>query len=129
MHAMLMAHSPSDLWAPAHPFILTGPTGDPRQPMEGGGKMYDWTRPGRAWSTAGLALIEWKPCLVYLQDVYSYGVVLWELLSWEEPWGSARNPWQVGLCSHMHLFALVCTSSRMMQWDLLGVSDFEGPLL
>jgi hypothetical protein len=30
-----------------------------------------------------------------LQDVFSFGVVLWELLCWETPWGSTGNPWQV----------------------------------
>jgi hypothetical protein len=28
-------------------------------------------------------------------DVYSFGIVLWELLTFEFPWGSAANPWQV----------------------------------
>ena len=29
----------SELWVHVHPFILTGPTGDPWQPMDGGGKL------------------------------------------------------------------------------------------
>ncbi len=30
------------------------------------------------------------------QDVFSYGVVLWELLCWQIPYVGISNPWQVG---------------------------------
>ena len=30
-----------------------------------------------------------------LQDVYSYGMVLWELMAFEPPYEEATNPWQV----------------------------------
>jgi hypothetical protein len=29
-------------------------------------------------------------------DLFAFGVVLWELLTWELPWGP-MNPWQVGI--------------------------------
>ncbi len=30
-----------------------------------------------------------------LQDVYSFGLVLWELLTFKTPWEDSINPWQV----------------------------------
>ena len=67
---------------------------------------------------SGLSLcsaITWlmEAMAVNLQDVYSYGVVLWELLAWEEPWGGARNSWQVGLCSRHHFLPM----SLHYYWD------------
>ena len=30
-----------------------------------------------------------------LQDVYAWGIVMWELLVWELPWRGGTNPYQV----------------------------------
>lgn len=34
--------------------------------------------------------------LLSLQDIFSFGCILWELLTFERPWGSIINPWQAG---------------------------------
>ena len=28
-------------------------------------------------------------------DVFAYGVVLWELLTWQLPWSHEQDPWRV----------------------------------
>jgi hypothetical protein len=45
--------------------------------------------------TAGGYLFALKTSL--LQDVYSFAVVLWEMMTFEIPWGNEITPWQVGL--------------------------------
>ncbi len=50
-----------------------------------------------------------RPCL---QDVFSYGMVLWELLTFKTPWKDASNAWQVGsaLQGALILATLHCTT-------------------
>ncbi len=48
-------------------------------------------RTPHAWSHAHNVLVY---CCV-LQDVYSFGIVLWEVLTWEVPFAT-ENHWQVG---------------------------------
>ena len=53
-------------------------------------------------------------------DVYSFGMILWEMLTWQVPW-EELGPWQVGVCrapgrnSGLH-------SSRWSRLVLLGLS-------
>ena len=36
-------------------------------------------------------------CFPLLQDAFSFGVCMWEMLTFRIPWGDIANPWQVGL--------------------------------
>ena len=55
-------------------------------------------------------------CCSCPQDVFSYGMVLWELLTFKTPWEALSSPWQVGaalqgsFCLHSILATLRCTT-------------------
>lgn len=41
-------------------------------------------------------------------DVYSFGIILWELLTWQIPWEDL-GPWQVMLCTIMYSWQVMIT--------------------
>lgn len=53
-------------------------------------------------------------------DVFSFGIILWELLTWRIPWEDL-GPWQVHMSSTINC-AATCTAARCYQgsgWDAL----------
>jgi len=50
----------------------------------------------QAYAETGLSLPPTQSLSVHVCSVFSFGVVMWEMLTFEVPYG-AGNPWQVSL--------------------------------